>query len=107
MKKQILTALCAAVLTLPMAHAENPKQEFRGAWIHTVHQSQYAKMTTDETKAYLCDQLDKLKAAGCNAVLFQVRPSADAFYPSEVEPFPDRYCRQGPVALLGPAAVYD
>ena len=67
MKKQILTALCAAGLTLPMAHAENPKQEFRGAWIHTVHQSQYAKMTTDETKAYLCDQLDKLKAAGCNA----------------------------------------
>ena len=87
MKKQILTALCAAVLTLPMAHAENPKQEFRGAWIHTVHQSQYAKMTTDETKAYLCDQLDKLKAAGCNAVLFQVRPSADAFYPSELEPW--------------------
>lgn len=69
MKKQILTVLCAAVLTLPMTHAENPKQEFRGAWIHTVHQSQYAKMTTDETKAYLCDQLDKLKAAGCNAVL--------------------------------------
>lgn len=87
MKKQILTVLCAAVLTLPMTHAENPKQEFRGAWIHTVHQSQYAKMTTDETKAYLCDQLDKLKAAGCNAVLFQVRPSADAFYPSELEPW--------------------
>ena len=77
MKKQILTALCAAVLTLPMAHAENPKQEFRGAWIHTVHQSQYAKMTTDETKAYLCDQLDKLKAAAARRA-FQVRPSADA-----------------------------
>ena len=110
MKKQILTALCAAVLTLPMAHAENPKQEFRGAWIHTVHQSQYAKMTTDETKAYLCDQLDKLKAAGCNAVLFQVRPSADAFYPSELEPwsrFLTGTAGNGPVALLGPAAVYD
>lgn len=87
MKKTILTILCAAALTLPALKAENPKQEFRGAWLHTVHQGQYAKMTTDETKAYLCDQLDKLKAAGCNAVLFQVRPSADAFYPSELEPW--------------------
>ena len=61
--------------------------EFRGAWIHTVHQGQYAKMTTEENKAYLRDILDKLKAAGCNAVVFQVRPSADALYPSEFEPW--------------------
>ena len=87
MKRQILSALCAALLAVPMTQAGSPKQEFRGAWLHTVHQGQYAKMTTDETKAYLRDQLDKLKAAGCNAVLFQVRPSADAFYPSDLEPW--------------------
>ena len=29
----------------------NPKEEFRGAWIHTVSQGQYAKMSTDECKA--------------------------------------------------------
>lgn len=65
----------------------NPKEEFRGAWIHTVSQGQYAKMSTDECKAYLTKQLDLLRAAGCNAVVFQVRPSADAFYASELEPW--------------------
>ena len=67
--------------------AQNPKREFRGAWMHTVHQSQYAKMTPQETKDYLIDQLDILQDAGVNAVLFQVRPSADAFYPSKLEPW--------------------
>lgn len=67
--------------------AANPKTEFRGAWIHTVHQGQYAKQSTDENKAYLRQQLDLLKAAGINAVIFQVRPSADAFYQSDLEPW--------------------
>ena len=86
--KKIFITIAAAVALLPMfANAVNPKHEFRGAWLHTVHQGQYAKMTTEENKAYLRDQLDKLKSAGCNAVLFQVRPSADAFYESELEPW--------------------
>ncbi|MCM1225582.1 MAG: family 10 glycosylhydrolase, partial [Lachnospiraceae bacterium] len=75
----------------------NPKREFRGAWMHTVFQSQYAKQSTDENKAYLRDQLDKLKAAGVNAVLFQVRPSADAFYDSEFEPW-SRFLTKGGAA---------
>lgn len=80
----LISALSLAALTISAA---NPKHEFRGAWLHTVHQGQYARMTTDETKKYLEDQLDKLKVAGCNAVVFQVRPSADAFYESELEPW--------------------
>lgn len=90
MKKILLSAalmLSAFASTSFAAETINPKTEFRGAWIHTVHQGQYAKMTTEENKAYLRDLLDKLKAAGCNAVVFQVRPSADALYPSEFEPW--------------------
>ncbi len=90
MKKIFLSAalmLSALASTAFAAETTNPKTEFRGAWIHTVHQGQYAKMTTEENKAYLRDILDKLKAAGCNAVVFQVRPSADALYPSEFEPW--------------------
>lgn len=87
MKKILTTLAFAALLGAAPAGASNPKHEFRGAWLHTVHQGQYAKMTPEQTKAYLCDQLDKLKAAGCNAVVFQVRPSADALYPSELEPW--------------------
>lgn len=65
----------------------NPKREFRGAWLHTVFQDQYKRQNEQQNKAYLCAQLDSLQAAGCNAVIFQVRPQADAFYPSELEPW--------------------
>lgn len=67
--------------------AQNPKREFRGAWMHTIGQGQYAKQSTEENKKYLRDQLDKLQATGVNAIIFQVRPQADALYPSELEPW--------------------
>jgi uncharacterized lipoprotein YddW (UPF0748 family) len=69
------------------AGLQHPKREFRGAWIHTVGQSQYAKMSSSEMKLYFVDMLDKLQAAGINAVVFQVRPQADAFYKSDLEPW--------------------
>lgn len=87
MKKTILSVALAAVLGTVAAQAANPKHEFRGAWLHTVHQGQYAEMNPEQTKTYLIDQLDKLQAAGCNVVVFQIRPSADAFYPSDLEPW--------------------
>lgn len=86
MKKLLLSFLAACVASTA-AVAENPKREFRGAWMHTVYQDQYHKQNTQQNQAYLRDQLDKLKAAGVNAVVFQVRPQADAFYPSELEPW--------------------
>ncbi|MDE5567690.1 MAG: family 10 glycosylhydrolase, partial [Muribaculaceae bacterium] len=69
------------------AYTGNPKREFRGAWLHTVFQGQYKKQTTDENKRYIRRQLDLLKDAGINAVFFQVRPQADAFYESKYEPW--------------------
>lgn len=63
----------------------NPKREFRGAWLHVIGQSQYQDMSTMRTKAYIQKQLDKLRDAGCNAVIFQVRPTADALYKSDYE----------------------
>ena len=64
-----------------------PKREFRGAWIHTINQAQYAKMSTTELKKNLVQQLDTLQSCGMNAVLFQVRPEADAWYQSSLEPW--------------------
>lgn len=74
-----LAVFCAA--------ASNPKTEFRGAWLHTVHQGQYARQTTEQNKAYLIRQLDSLQNAGINTIIFQVRPSADALYKSKYEPW--------------------
>ena len=66
---------------------EQPVREFRGAWIHTIFQKQYSRQSTAENKAYLCRLLDSLRLCGCNAIVFQVRPQADALYPSELEPW--------------------
>lgn len=85
--KKLLTTALIALMTATAASAQNPKREFRGAWMHTVYQGQYHDQNTSQNQAYLRDQLDKLKAAGCNAIIFQVRPQADAFYPSNLEPW--------------------
>ena len=86
MKKHIITILLLVALMLPAA-ALNPKREFRGAWLHTVFQDQYHRQSTAKNKEYLRQQLDKLHDAGVNAIVFQVRPQADAFYPSTLEPW--------------------
>ena len=88
LKNLALTALLACSLaagaqTAPAA----PKHEFRGAWLHIIGQGQYAKMTPAETRAYLVKQLDGLKQTGCNAIIWQVRPQADAAYESKLEPW--------------------
>ncbi len=96
--KRILALLLIAISCAAISRAQgNPKREFRGAWMHTVYQAQYAKHSTQENMDYLRDQLDKLKAAGVNAVLFQVRPSADAFYDSNYEPW-SRFLTKGGAA---------
>lgn len=73
--------------TLFSAAADNPKREFRGAWLHVIGQTQWQNKSTEQAKAYIRDQFDKLKDAGCNAVFFQVRPMADAVYQSDIEPW--------------------
>ena len=84
-----------------------PKREFRGAWIQTVFQSEYANMTSKEMKADFIRKLDLLQTCGINAIIFQVRPEADAWYLSEIEPW-SRFCtgKQGvaPDPLFDPMA---
>jgi len=66
---------------------ERAKREFRGAWIQTVHQPEYARMSSREMKRDFIKKLDMLQACGMNAIIFQVRPEADAFYHSKIEPY--------------------
>ncbi len=86
-KRKFILGLAAIILAICSIQATNPKREFRGAWMHTIFQSQYARQSTSENQAYLIGQLDKLQAAGINAVVWQIRPQADALYPSELEPW--------------------
>ena len=64
-----------------------PKREFRGAWIQTVFQGQYASMSPAQMKRYFINTLDELEKLHINAIVFQVRPEADAWYDSKYEPW--------------------
>lgn len=86
MKKLLFIALFLASVLCASAQ-KAPKREFRGAWLHVIGPVKYTGKTTDQTKAFIIDKLDKLQQAGCNAVIFQVRPCADALYQSELEPW--------------------
>ena len=86
MKRTILILLII-FFPFPSTSQSSPKREFRGALIHVIGQSQYKSMSSNEMKQYFIYLLDSLKAVNVNAVIFQVRPTADAFYYSEIEPW--------------------
>ncbi|WP_276503874.1 glycoside hydrolase family 10 protein [Terrimonas pollutisoli] len=67
-----------------------PQYEFRGVWIATVDNIDWPSKgvhTVYSQKVEFIRQLDQHKKNGMNAVIVQVRPSADAFYPSTLEPW--------------------
>ena len=86
MRRSILLAV-ASLLTLGVCARELPIREFRGAWLHIVGNDRMRRMSQDEIRGWLTATLDSLQRCGCNAVFFQVRPEADAFYISGIEPW--------------------
>lgn len=85
----LLLLLCVQVLTIQAQQtpaANHPKREFRAAWIQAVN-GQFRGMPTDKLKQTLINQLNSLQGAGINAIIFQVRPEADALYASQYEPW--------------------
>ena len=74
-------------VSLTLTAQITPKREFRGAWLHVIHQNQYKAMSVPEMQQYFITVLDSLQAYHINAIIFQVRPTADAFYQSGIEPW--------------------
>ncbi len=67
-----------------------PKRELRAAWIASVENIDWPKkgvVTPGEQKRDFSRMLDELQALGMNAVIVQVKPTADAFYPSMYGPW--------------------
>lgn len=86
MNKKMILYLLFAFILLGNLQAQHPKREFRAAWIQAVN-GQFRGMGTAQMQKYLTDQLDALQEAGINAIIFQVRPEADALYLSQIEPW--------------------
>jgi uncharacterized lipoprotein YddW (UPF0748 family) len=88
-----LCSLLIAMLAVVFGSAQqtnSPVHEFRGVWIATVDNidwPQRNQFNVDSQKADFIRQLDLHVANGMNAVVVQVRPATDAFYPSPFEPW--------------------
>lgn len=62
------------------------KQELRATWIASVLNIDWPSkpgLSVSTQKEEFIKYLDEQKAMGMNAVVMQIKPTADAFYPSE------------------------
>ena len=88
-----ILAICSVLGSTTAVRAQqdiSPRHEFRGVWIATVDNIDWPSkkgLPSDSQKAEFIRLLDLHKANGMNAVIMQVRPAADAFYPSTYEPW--------------------
>jgi uncharacterized lipoprotein YddW (UPF0748 family) len=66
------------------------KYEFRGVWVATVGNIDFPSskfLSTEAQKAEFIKLVEMNKRNGMNALIVQIRPASDAFYPSEYEPW--------------------
>lgn len=68
---------------------EFPRKELRGVWVATVWELDWPMGAHDEAsqKKKYTDYLDLFQECGINAVFFQIRSKADAYYESQYEPW--------------------
>jgi uncharacterized lipoprotein YddW (UPF0748 family) len=86
----IFVSLCLSSQQMQISLGKPVNYEFRGVWIATVDNIDWpakGMVNVDDQKADFIRQLDLHKRNGMNAMIVQVRPAADAFYPSQYEPW--------------------
>ncbi|MEG1583394.1 MAG: family 10 glycosylhydrolase, partial [Cetobacterium sp.] len=62
---------------------KNPEREFRGVWIATVDNINWPSkpgLSIEEQKQEYIDIVEQIKELNMNAIIMQVRPTADRFY---------------------------
>jgi len=66
-----------------------PYREMRGVWVATVSNIDFPKpgSTPEEQRNEWLSMLKTFKSAGINAVVVQIRPAADAIYPTALAPW--------------------
>ena len=63
-------------------------REFRGVWVATIENLDFPlHRTATEFRRDYIRMVDNIARANFNAVIFQVRPACDAFYPSRINPW--------------------
>ena len=90
-----VSILCAVECAAAPARSDRSvpppvRREFRGVWVATVENIDWPSkpgLSTDQQKKELIAILDKCVELHFNAVIFQIRPQADALYDSKLEPW--------------------
>ncbi len=75
---------------LPIGASAQAKPEFRGVWVATVENIDWPSRgnhNSDSQKVEFIRLLDMHQRNGMNAMIVQIRPVTDAFYPSQYEPW--------------------
>jgi uncharacterized lipoprotein YddW (UPF0748 family) len=97
--RNVLPFLFVLSLTLPFISSaqkpdttinRRPKYEFRAVWVASVENIDWPSkkgLPVDSQKAEFTRLLDMHERNGLNAVVVQIRPAADAFFPSPYEPW--------------------
>lgn len=105
MRLHIIFAI--VLLTSLRAVAQSPKREVRAVWLTTVANIDFPSkkgLSSNDQKKEIIETLDTHRENGINTIVFQVRPCADAFYESELEPWSKYLNGQQGVA---PQPAYD
>lgn len=84
------TALESFAEMKPSSIEELEEGEFRAAWISTVYNLDWPSkkgLTKEEQQQEFILLLNQLQESGLNAVMVQIKPTADSFYPSVYSPW--------------------
>jgi uncharacterized lipoprotein YddW (UPF0748 family) len=93
---RLSTAVAIILALFSLHHAATsqapPKREFRAAWVASVTNLDWPSSAARGANAQvqkdeLTSLLDKLKAIGISAIVFQIRPECDALYNSPYDPW--------------------
>ncbi|MFY0253031.1 glycoside hydrolase family 10 protein [Chitinophaga sp. 30R24] len=91
MLKQFIVGCMLCMFLVQQLKAQlPPKRELRAVWIATVENIDWPSrrgLSTEQQKQEFIAILDHQQQNGMNAVVVQVRPATDAFYPSPFEPW--------------------
>ena len=105
--KKTISILIILTFLISSIYAQPKKREMRAAWIATVANIDWPSqrnLTSKAQREEMRAMLDGLAKNKINAIVMQIRPTADAFYPSALEPWSNWLSgKQG----LKPSPYYD
>ncbi len=94
MSRRAALLVCAVIVLVTSCISLRPRphraRELRGLWVATVNNGDWPSrrdLTVDQQKQELVAIFDRAAALHLNAIFLQIRPAADAFYPSSLEPW--------------------